>query len=85
VVDGWRGVKPNAAMRTSTAPVELALFDHLVRPLQERPGNGETERLCRLQIDDELKRRRLLDRKITRFRAAQDLVYVVPGPPEQVF
>jgi hypothetical protein len=49
-------------------------LDHLIRPQQKRLRNRDAECFRCLEIDPQLKFRRLLDRKIGRFRAAQDLV-----------
>jgi hypothetical protein len=45
------------------------LFDHLVRPQEERLWNCEPEHLGRLEVDDQLELGRLLDGKITRLNA----------------
>src|SRR5262252_11024740 len=49
------------------------LFDHLVGAREHRPGNGKTERLGALQVDDKLEFGRLLDRNVGRLRPAQNL------------
>jgi len=41
-----------------------ALFDHVVRPPQHRRRDDKTKRLCRLQIDRQLKPHRLLDGQV---------------------
>src|SRR5499427_1401454 len=46
------------------------LFDHLVGAGEHRPGNGKTERLGALQVDDKLEFGRLLDRNVGRLRPA---------------
>src|SRR5215468_5398830 len=46
------------------------LFDHLVGAREHRPGNGKTERLGALQVDDKLEFGRLLDRNVGRLRPA---------------
>ena len=51
-----------------------ALPDHLVRTQEQRSRHGHAKRLRRLEIDPEEKLRRLLDRKISGFRAAQHFV-----------
>src|SRR5882672_11088535 len=47
------------------ATKKLVLFDHLVGAEEKRLRNVEAQRLCRLQIDEQLKPCRLLHRKIT--------------------
>src|SRR5262249_41946923 len=54
-------------------------LDHLVGAQQQRFRDRETERLGGRHIDDEIELRRLLDRDISRFRAAQNLVDIVSG------
>src|SRR5215204_4656612 len=58
-------------------------FDHLVGARKEGRRDGQAECLSRGCIDHELKRSRLLDRQLTRLGAAQDLIYVIGGPPEK--
>ena len=43
------------------------LFDHLIRSRQHIRWNRQANLLGRLEIDDKLKLRRLLDRKVGRF------------------
>ena len=50
------------------------LFDHLIRPLQERRWDHEAEGLGRLEVDDQLEHYRLLDRQLRRDRALEDAV-----------
>src|SRR5262245_36565036 len=52
------------------------LRDHLVRPRQQRRRDGQSESLGGLQVDDQLELRRLLDGKLARLGALEDLVYV---------
>ena len=52
------------------------LTDDLGCLLKYRRRHRAPEALCRLEIDDEVKRARLLHRKVLRLRATQDLVYV---------
>src|SRR5262249_44395913 len=59
-------------------------LDHLVGAQKERLPNGQTERLGCGQIDDEIEFGRLLDRKLARLRAAQNLVDIIGGAPKQV-
>src|SRR5215472_8286004 len=60
------------------------LLNHLVRPQQQRLGNGEAERLGGLEVDDELELRRPFDRNFARIGAPENFVDVNGGPPEQV-
>ena len=46
--------------------------------------NGQAERLRRLEVDDQLELRRLLDGKVSRLRPLQDLVRVSGGAAEHV-
>src|SRR5262245_32001381 len=59
----------------------IALLDHLIRSQQERLRDGQPECPGRLAIDHELELRGLLDGKIARLRALEDLVDVCRGPP----
>src|SRR5437588_2663653 len=54
-------------------------LNNLVCAHDDRLGNGETERLRRLQIDDELEPRRLFDRKVSGFGALENPVDVSCG------
>src|SRR5207245_2196042 len=58
------------------ALVEHGLFDHLVRSQQQRRRDRQAERLRRLEVDDQLELRRLLDGKVGGLGASKDLVYV---------
>src|SRR6266566_3469161 len=59
-------------------------FDHLVGEREQLVGNFEAERLSGVQIDDEVELSRLLDRKISRLRSAQNFIDVVGSEPEKV-
>jgi hypothetical protein len=48
-------------MHCNNRRVRVGLFDHLVGEREHCGRDGEAERLRRLEIDDELKFRRLLD------------------------
>src|SRR5262245_66283456 len=51
-------------------------FDHLVGEQQKRFRNRETERLGRLEVDDKLEFRGLLDREVGRLGSFEDLIHV---------
>ena len=55
----------------------LRLFDHLVGAGEQCRWDGKAERLGGGEIDDEIELDRLLDREISRLRAAHALVNVV--------
>src|SRR6266566_1275200 len=57
----------------------LPLFDHLIRPHQDGLRDRQPERLGRLQVDDQLKLRRLLNGQVSGLRALEDLVDVDSG------
>jgi hypothetical protein len=54
-------------------------FDHLISLEQHCRRDGEPERLRRLQIDDQLELCRLLDRKLARPGAFEDLIHICGG------
>src|SRR5262245_65955203 len=62
----------------------LPSLDHFVRSRQHIRWDCETDLLGGLQIDDELKSLRLLDRQIGGLSAFQDLVYINRSATEQV-
>ena len=62
----------------------LALFDHLIRPLQHAAWNCQTDLLCSFEVDYKFKLRRLLHRQISRFGTFQNLVHVDGGAPVAV-
>jgi hypothetical protein len=57
------------------------LFDHLVCEGEQRRRDLKADRLRRLQVDREMKSRRLLDRDIGRLGALQDLIDDRRGGP----
>src|SRR5690349_14134635 len=52
----------------------VSSFDDSIGSQQQRRRDRQAERLCGLQIDDQLELRGLLDGKIARLRALQDSV-----------
>src|SRR5260370_730121 len=60
------------------------LFNHLIGDGENAPRDVKPERLCGLEVDDELELSRLLDRDIGRLRPTQNLVDHLGGTPEQV-
>ena len=52
------------------------LFDHVIRPLQERSGHRQPESLGGLQVDHQLELRGLLDGEVGRSCAFEDSVDV---------
>src|SRR5882762_7073894 len=59
-------------------------LDHLIRSQQQRRRDGEADGLGRLEVDDQLELRRLLDREIPRLRALEDLVDEESRAPEEI-
>ena len=64
------------------ALVEHALLDHVVCPPQNRLRNRQPDGLGGLEVDHQLKLRRLLDGKVGGLGALENLVYVNSGAPE---
>jgi hypothetical protein len=56
------------------------LLDHLGRLEEERGGDGQAERLGRLEVDDEIEGRGSLNGQIPRLGPFEDLVYIDGGP-----
>ena len=52
---------------------DIALFHHLVGAHEDRVRNFEAEHPRGLHVEDQLEPRRLLDRKLGRFRSSQNL------------
>jgi hypothetical protein len=63
-------------------PYCLSLFDHLVGAGEQRRGEGEGERPCRLQVDQELKLGGLINRNVTGLGTFEDFVHVIGHAPE---
>ena len=68
--------------RHSTLDTRPFSLDHLVRPIQQRLRDRQADLLCRLEIDDELKLRRLLDGQVSGLGAFENPVHVVGGAPK---
>src|SRR5262249_60804762 len=64
----------DAARAEETEAIGYPLFDHLIRPQQQRRRDGEAEGLGGLQIDDELELGGLLDGKVRRLGALEDAI-----------
>src|SRR5260370_41257737 len=62
----------------------LRSLDQLVGAEQEWLRDRQAKRLGCGQIDDEIELGRLLDWKLARLGAAQNLVNIISGAPEQV-
>src|SRR6516162_7115347 len=60
--------------RPTPRPTSL---DDLVGEGQQRLRQGEAGRVCRFEVDDEFEFGGLIDRDLTRFNAAKDLVHIV--------
>src|SRR3979409_1016370 len=61
-----------------------ALLDNLVRPAQQGVWDREAEGLGRLEVDDQLELRWLLDGKVAGLGAFENLVHVGSGAPKQI-
>src|SRR5215467_4366510 len=70
-----QGVSEAQAERGSSS------LNSLIRLEQQRLRDGEPQRLGSPQIEDQLELRGLLDGKITRVRAPENLVHVAGSPP----
>src|SRR5260370_39693001 len=53
----------------------VSLFDHLIRPLQERRRNRQAEGPGGLEVDKEFVGGRLLDGEVSRLRALQNPIH----------
>src|SRR5574342_594443 len=75
-----RMLRAARARRQAAAP----LFDHLVRALQQRLRDFQTERLRGLEVDDQLELGGLLDWQLARLRAPEDLVHIDGAAPVEI-
>src|SRR6266446_4203749 len=86
---GWRPPGPAissipGAARPGFLEDSPSLFDHLIRPLQERGRDRQVESLGGLEIDDQLELGGPLDGKVGGVCAPQDLVNLGSGAPEEI-
>jgi hypothetical protein len=61
--------EPDSRTQELAALVEHGLLDHMVRPPEQRLWNRQADCPRRLEIDDQLKPRRLLDREVAEMAA----------------
>jgi hypothetical protein len=61
-----------------------SLLDHLIRPLEQVDWHCQTEFFCRFEVNDEFKLRRLLDWKVSRLGASENLIHVTSRTALQV-
>src|SRR5881396_2521426 len=59
-------------------------FNHLISAAEHGLRDGEAERLCGLEVDDQLVLGRRLHRKVGRLLALEDAIDVTGGAPEGV-
>src|SRR5882672_6551520 len=64
-------------------PVGQSL-DDLIGSDKDGLRDGQPERLRRLQVDDQLELRRLLNGEIARLDTSKDLIHVASGPPPAI-
>ena len=76
--------KSAARLPCSTPDRRRPSFEYLIGSQDERRGNRQAYGLGRPVVDHQLERCWLLDRKVTWFRALQDLVHVSGGTPSQI-
>src|SRR5215207_6218961 len=78
------GRRSRSRLKYATLRAERELrasFDHLVGAGEERGRNGEAERFGGLQVEDELKFRRLLDGQVVRRCPLQNSINIPSRPP----
>src|SRR6266851_5239736 len=76
--------KREARLRTALTGPPFSWIDHLIRPLQERRRDRQAKGFGGLQVDDQLELGGLLNRKISRLCALENLVHVARRHPEHV-
>src|SRR6266852_1228654 len=74
-----RGATPLVQLARRVCRVVERSFDHLIRPLQERRGDGQAERLRGLEVDNQFERSGLLDGQVGGPGALENLVDVASG------
>src|SRR5713226_569239 len=86
-----KGQRRSLACEAKEAPrsenqngLAVYLLDDLIRPQQQRSRDRQAEGLRRLEVDDQLEPRRLLDGEVSRPRALENLVHIESGPPEDL-
>src|SRR5262249_17405912 len=72
---------PKRAPRPGALRKTRKLFDHLVCAREQCWRDGKSQRLCRFEVDDQLKFRRLLNRKLFRPGTLEDTIYIVCKAP----
>src|SRR5713101_6927850 len=77
---------PSPTASASKCPARLtpgpfSWMNHLIRPPQHRRRDRQAEGLGRLEVDDQLELRRLLDGQVGGLAAFQNLVHVSGGAP----
>ena len=58
-------------------------LDHLIRPVENRRGNGYAKLLSRLEVDDQFKLGWPFYGEVNRISALKDLIHVTGHSPEQ--
>ena len=67
--------------RTHTPQQTVSLFDYLGGAGEQRRRQGEAERFCRLQVDQEIELGGLINRDVAWFRPFEDFVHVIGHAP----
>jgi hypothetical protein len=79
-------VSPASQVRkVPKAEIDDVLFDQLVGASEKRRWDGYADRLCRLEVDDEIEFGGLLHRKITRLLTTKNSISVLGHSPESIY